>query len=138
MSWLVDYVKEKEGFRNNAYKDIVGVVTIGYGFTHGVKLGDTITRKAADERLKDELQSYLNNVINYGEANGYEWNSNQIGALTSFSFNLGKGSIKQVTQNGTRDNETIATKMRLYDKAGGKKVRGLTIRRNEEADHFLA
>ena len=38
--WLVNFVKEKEGFRANAYQDAVGVWTIGYGSTKGVKKGD--------------------------------------------------------------------------------------------------
>ena len=134
--WLLDFVKEKEGFREKAYQDIVGVWTIGYGFTDGVKEGDTVTRKEADERLEEELVSYLENVLKYQETHDYDWNKKQAAALTSFTFNLGKGALSQVTAKGTRSNETIAKKMRLYYNAGGKKVRGLEIRRNEEADHF--
>ncbi len=135
--WLVNYVKEKEGFREEAYQDIVGVWTIGYGHTHGVKKNDKITEKAAEDLLEEELQEYLNYVINYGQQMGYTWNKNQVASLTSFVYNLGRGSLRQVTDGGKRNNETIAEKMRLYYNAGGKKVRGLEIRRNEEADHFI-
>ena len=138
MSWLVDFVKEKEGFRSDAYQDLVGVWTIGYGFTHKVKEGDTITREEASKRLESELLSYLKNVLMFQERFEYDWNNKQVAALTSFSFNLGKRILKQVTAKGTRSNEEIAEKMRLYYNAGGKKVRGLEIRRNEEADHFLS
>ena len=143
MSWLVDFVKEKEGFRKNAYQDSVGVWTIGYGATYykdgtRVKKGDVVTEAEAEELLQDHLQEFLDYVIEFKEDNGYDWNSNQIGALTSFIFNLGKGRLRQVTGKGTRDNDTIARKMRLYDKAGGRTLRGLTVRRNEEADHFIA
>ena len=138
MSWLVDYVKEKEGFRKEAYQDIVGVWTIGYGHTEDVREGHEVTQAEAEELLRAELLSYLENVREFDTAHNYNWNNNQIGALTSFSYNLGKGSLKQVTAKGTRSNEEIAEKMRLYYNAGGKKVRGLEIRRNEEADHFLS
>ncbi len=138
MSWLVDFVKEKEGFRSEAYKDPAGVVTIGYGTTKGVRLGDTITEEEANERLEEELHDFLDYVISFSDANNYDWNPNQIGSLTSFCYNLGKGSLKQVTKNATRDNETIATKMLLYKNAGGKVLRGLEIRRQEESDHFIA
>ena len=138
MSWLVDFVKEKEGFRKDAYQDVVGVWTIGYGFTKNVKPGDTITKDEAEERLEEELQDYLEYVIYFMNQNNYTWNNNQVAALTSFIFNGGKGWLKQVTDGGKRDNDTIAAKMRLYHNAGGKKLRGLEIRRNEEADHFLA
>ena len=34
MSWLVEFAKEKEGFRCKPYLDVVGVPTIGYGATY--------------------------------------------------------------------------------------------------------
>lgn len=136
MNWLVNFVKEKEGFRSQAYEDIVGVWTIGYGHTHGVKKGDEITEKVAAELLEEELQDYLNDVVRYQDAYNYEWSTKQVAALASFTYNLGKRSIRQLTDNGTRSNEVIAEKMLLYKNAGGKPVRGLEIRRQEEADHF--
>ena len=136
--WLVNFVKEKEGFRSEAYQDAVGVWTIGYGTTKGVKKGDKITEEMAEERLRDELHDFLSHVKYFANQNNYTWNENQVGALTSFIYNLGKGALNQVTAGGKRSNEEIAKKMRLYYNAGGKKLRGLEIRRNEEADHFLA
>ena len=144
MSWLVEFVKEKEGFRSYPYLDVVGVPTIGYGATYyadgkRVTMDDApLSEKAATKLLKKHLQGFLDYVIKYNDSNDYDWNRNQIGALTSFVYNLGKSRLKQVTDNATRDNETIAKKMRLYNKAGGKTVKGLVTRRNEEADHFLS
>ena len=144
MSWLTDFVKEKEGFRSYPYLDVVGVPTIGYGATYyadgkRVTMDDApLSEKAATKLLKKHLQGFLDYVIKYNDSNDYGWNKNQIGALTSFVYNLGKSRLKQVTGNATRDNETIAKKMRLYNKAGGKTVKGLVTRRNEEADHFLS
>ena len=144
MSWLVKFVKEKEGFRSEPYLDVVGVPTIGYGATYyadktPVKMtDDPISEKEATELLEDHLEGFLNHVIKYSDSNDYGWNKNQIGALTSFVFNLGKSRLKQVTGNATRDNETIAKKMRLYNKAGGRTIKGLVTRRNEEANHFLS
>ena len=136
MAWLVDFVKEKEGFRNHAYQDSVGVWTIGYGSTKGIKKGDEITLEDAEVLLRKELQDFLDYVIAYRDNSKYTWNSNQVAALTSFIFNLGKGRLKQVTQNGTRTNGIISKKMRLYNKAGGQVLAGLVRRRNEESDHF--
>lgn len=138
MSWLVDFVKEKEGFREDAYQDAVGVWTIGYGSTKGVKKGDKISKEDAEELLREELQGFLDYVLWFNDEHGYGWNDNQIAALTSFIYNLGKGKLNQVTGKATRDNDLISKKMRLYNKAGGRVLRGLEIRRNEEADHFLA
>ena len=136
MAWLVDFVKDKEGFREDAYQDSVGVWTIGFGSTKGVKKGDKITHEDAEVLLEKELQDFLDYVVNFEEHTDYDWNNNQIAALTSFIYNLGKGRLKQVTQNGTRTNGTISKKMRLYNKAGGQVLAGLVKRRNEEADHF--
>ena len=138
MSWLVDFVKEKEGFRSKAYQDAVGVWTIGYGSTKGVQRGAEITQEDAEKLLRQELHDFLEYVLWFREEFSYDWNDNQVGALTSFIFNLGKGKLKQLTAEGTRDNETIAKKMCLYYNAGGRKLRGLEIRRNEESEHFLS
>ena len=134
--WLVNFVKEKEGFRANAYQDAVGVWTIGYGSTKGVKQGDHISMANAEKLLAEELEDFKHYVENYSVKVGYHWNPQQIDALTSFVFNLGKGRLNQLTQDGTRDNETIAEKMLLYRNAGGQVLRGLEIRRQEESEHF--
>ena len=134
--WLVNFVKEREGFRGRAYKDAVGVWTIGYGSTHGVQPGDRITKEGAEELLLHELKGFKDYVENYSKKVGYYWNPRQVDALTSFIFNLGKGRLNQLTQDGTRPNEVIADKMKLYFNAGGRKLRGLELRRIAESDHF--
>ena len=138
--WLLDAIKRFEGEHLQAYKDPIGIPTIGVGLTriHGrsVRLSDTITAEESTQFLEEEVQDFLEYVIEYSETKGYNWNSNQIGALTSFAFNLGKGSIKQLTADGKRNNKTIANKMLLYVKAGGKTLPGLVKRRKEESEHF--
>ena len=134
--WLLDFVKEKEGFRMNAYQDAVGVWTIGYGSTKGVKEDDKISLENAEKLLEEELKDFQRYVEKYSNRVGYYWNDNQVDALTSFIFNLGKGRLNQLTQDGTRDNEEIAAKMLLYRKAGGRVLKGLEIRRQEESAHF--
>lgn len=136
MSWLIEFVKEKEGFRGLAYQDSAGIWTVGYGSTLGVTSMSTTTKEAAEWRLVKELMDYLDFVINYGKDYGYDWNKKQVGALTSFIYNLGKGALRQVTDSGTRDNATIAKKMKLYYNAGGKKLPGLVKRRLEESARF--
>ena len=134
--WLIDFVKEKEGFRGDAYQDAVGVWTIGYGSTKGVKDGDKISKENAEKLLEEELKDFQRYVEKYSNRVGYYCNDNQVDALTSFIFNLGKGRLNQLTQDGTRDNEEIAAKMLLYRKAGGRVLRGLEIRRQEESARF--
>mgnify|MGYP004717600451 CR=1 FL=1 len=38
----INLIKRFEGLELKAYKDSVGILTIGYGHTHAVKAGDVI------------------------------------------------------------------------------------------------
>ena len=55
-----EQLKIDEGCRLTAYQDTVGVWTIGYGHTGGVKKGDKITQKDADDfLLADTIQAAI-------------------------------------------------------------------------------
>lgn len=138
----ITLVKEFEGLHLKAYRDEVGVWTIGYGITNAdkaitkvtVKAGLKITEKTADNWLERSLNSkYLQKVMKYDKK--YNWNQNEIDALVSFAYNI--GSIDGLTANGTRSRATIAAKILEYNKAGGKVYRGLTRRRKAERKLFL-
>ena len=138
----ITLVKEFEGLYLKAYRDEVGVWTIGYGITNAdkaitkvtVKAGLKITEKTADNWLERSLNSkYLQKVMKYDKK--YNWNQNEIDALVSFAYNI--GSIDGLTANGTRSRATIAAKILEYNKAGGKVYRGLTRRRKAERKLFL-
>lgn len=139
----IKLVKKFEGLYLKAYKDEVGVWTIGYGITNAdkaitkvtVKAGLKITEKTADNWLEKALnKKYLPKVMKYNSK--YKWNQNEIDALVSFAYNI--GSIDMLTANGTRSRATIAAKMLQYNKAGGKALNGLTRRRKAERELFLA
>lgn len=138
----INLVKEFEGCQLKAYRDEVGVWTIGYGITNSdksitkttIKSGLTISQATAETWLTKSLNNkYLPLVMKYDKT--YKWNQNEIDALVSFAYNI--GSITQLTANGTRSRATIASKMLEYNKAGGKVYRGLTRRRNAERALFL-
>lgn len=128
----INLIKEFEGCRLKTYKDAVGVPTIGYGHTKGVKMGQTITQAEADKMLLDDIDIYYKNVMKYDSV--YHWNQNQIDALTSFAFNI--GSIDQLCQNGKRTIDEIESHITAYNKAGGKVLEGLTRRRKAEKELF--
>lgn len=128
----IDLIKEFEGCRLKAYKDAVGVPTIGYGHTKGVKMGDTITQAQAEELLKDDLASYEKKVDKYNDT--YHFNQNQFDALVSFAYNI--GNIDQLTNKGKRTIAEISEKIPAYNKAGGKVLAGLTRRRKAEKALF--
>lgn len=135
-------IKEFEGCHLTAYRDEVGVWTIGYGITNAdksitgttVKRGLKISQETAEKWLKKSLnKKYLLKVMKYDTR--YGWNQNELDALVSFAYNI--GSIDQLTANGSRSKATIADKMLEYNKAGGKVYRGLTRRREAERKLFL-
>lgn len=130
----IDLIKQFEGCRLNAYRDAVGVWTIGYGHTGSdVYASQQITQAKAEELLKNDLVRFENNVMKYDSK--YHWNQNQFDALVSFAFNI--GSIDQLTNKGSRTIQEIADAMLKYNKAGGNVLVGLTRRRKAERELFL-
>lgn len=135
-------VKEFEGCQLKAYRDEVGVWTIGYGITNSdkgitgriIKRGMRITKDTANKWLLESLRKKYSPLVNKYD-NIYHWNQNEFEALVSFCFNI--GSIKVLTANGTRTKKQIAEKMLSYNKAGGRVYRGLTRRRKAERALFL-
>lgn len=130
-----EMIKQFEGLRLRAYLDPAGKPTIGYGHTSGVKMGDVITNTMADELLEADMKPVIQKLLSYDPQ--YHWNENEFNALLSFGFNLGVGSIDQVTANGSRSKNEIASKMLLYYNAGGKRLEGLARRRQIEHDLFI-
>ena len=55
---LIDHIKKSEACVLQAYQDSVGVWTIGYGHTQGVKRGDKITQFQAEQFLKEDLAKF--------------------------------------------------------------------------------
>jgi len=137
----IQLIKSFEGCHLTAYKDAVGVWTIGWGITSAdkavtgktIKSGLTITQPTAEKWLIESIkQRYEPKVEKYEDI--YHWNQNQFDALVSFAYNI--GSIDQLTANGTRDKATIARKILEYNKAGGRVLEGLARRRKAEHDLF--
>ena len=90
----IDLVKYFEGLYLNAYKCPAGVPTIGYGHTEGVSMGQTITAAEAEQFLAADLTDAAASVDTCVKV---ALNPQQRGALASFVFNLGAGSLQQST-----------------------------------------
>jgi len=126
-----------EGCRLKAYKDSVGVLTIGYGHTKGVQEGDECTQYQADvwldediQRVVDALNKDLKVPVTQSEFN----------ALVDFAFNLGVHALEGSTlwrKLSDGDYEGAAREFPRWNKAGGKEVAGLIARRKEEQEMFL-
>ena len=128
----LNLIKQFEGCHLTAYTDPVGIPTIGYGHTKGVKLGQKITQAQADEYLRQDVASAEKAVSKYK----YNYNINQFSALVSFTYNCGSGNLKQITNNGNRTLEQISARLPNYNKASGKVLAGLTRRRAAEKKLF--
>jgi lysozyme len=134
---LLNQLMVFEGLRLTAYRDAAGVLTIGYGHTHGVREGDRISAYWAKEMLQDDLNSveYEVKELHVARTEG------QLDALVSFAFNLGIGRLKgstllKVIRNGGTRNQ-IKKEFKRWVYAGGKRLRGLEIRREWEARRFF-
>lgn len=137
----LNLIKKWEGCRLTAYQDVVGVWTIGYGTTNSdisitgveIKRGLQISLATANEWFEKSInKKYIPKVEKYQSR--YNFNQNQIDALTSFAYNI--GSIDQLTANGTRTIRQIEEHIQAYCNAGGKRLQGLYNRRTEELELF--
>lgn len=133
----IEIIKKNEGLKLTAYLDVVGVPTIGWGSTRGVKMGMTITRQQAEELLRKDVQVAENDVNSHNIA----LNQNQYDALVSFTFNLGGGNLRSSTLlkkiKANPCDPTIRAEFDRWVYAGGKVMNGLVKRRKEEAELYF-
>ena len=134
----VEMVIRWEGFEEKAYKDIGGVITIGFGETKGVKEGDTITHEAAKEKLEKRLDGFWDDIK---DSIRVPITQAMCDALTSFTYNVGVGAFKGSTllrRLNSGDYEGASKELLRWNKVDGKVVRGLSNRREDERQLFVS
>lgn len=141
----IELIKKYEGFESKAYKCSAGVWTIGYGATYymngtPVKEGDTITLEEAENLLNEMSEkNYGSYVDKYVTSN---INPYQRDALISFAYNIGNANLKSSTLlkkvNNNPTDKTIKDEFLRWNKAGGKVLKGLTLRREAEAELYFS
>lgn len=133
-------IRRFEGFYPRPYLCPAGVPTIGYGATYyedgtRVTLADApIDQARAEQLLIWHVQHvYLPAVMQLCpliNAPG------RLAAMIDFAFNLGAGKLRASTLR-RRVNagqwELVPDELRKWNKAGGRVLRGLTLRREAEA-----
>ena len=134
---LLNQMMVFEGLRLTAYRDAAGVLTIGYGHTKGVREGDRISPYWAQELLQMDIDEAERAVKELHVAR----TPGQLDALVSLAFNIGierlKGStlLKTIREGGSKTAITREFKRWVY--AGGRRLRGLELRREWESRRFF-
>lgn len=125
-----------EGLRLKAYQDPVGIWTIGYGHTLGVKPNQVITEDRAIELLYKDVERFENSVNRLVKVPLTQY---QFDALVSFTFNVGGANLAGSTllrllneghYNGA------AQEFTEWVYADGQRLRGLIKRRKVESALF--
>ena len=138
-------VEPSEGLRLKAYRDCVGVWTIGYGHTSRagaprVSPGMKITEAEADEILSRDLRVFEGGVANaLAKAKG-EVLQREFDALVDLAFNIGLGAFRSsslLRAYLAGDKAKAAEKFLDWTKAGGRVVPGLVARRKRDRAWFL-
>lgn len=135
----IDLIKQFEGFSPTAYMDAVGIWTIGYGtirYPNGVKVqqGDTCTKEQAEQYLIHDTKWVVDTLKEYS------WlKQNQIDALASLIYNIGRAAFKNSTIKKYIDSKHFYLASKEFDrwnKAGGRVIKGLVVRRAKERKLF--
>lgn len=129
------FVMREEGLRTTAYLDSVGVATICYGETEGVKLGDEKTAKECGEMFRVKLGAYAYAVQLLVER---PMPVEVHAALTSWLYNVGVGAgsrstLVQMARKG--DFAGACDQLLRWKFAGGKPI--LLKRRERERELCL-
>ena len=148
-------IKQGEGCRLKAYPDPVwnGIKrtpenyvywgkpwTIGWGETLGITEGMEWTQQKADTVLQGRVAAFMVGVLARCPQLHLE-PPGRLAACTSLAYNIGLGaffasSVRSRTMRCEFD--TAADAFLLWNKAGGKVMRGLILRRQRERGIYIA
>lgn len=152
---VIKMIKHHEGVRTKPYQCPALLWTVGVGHVidpmHGrLKIEDrknlpipdgwnrTLPMEEVDEILKKDLARFEQGVARLCPV---ELTQGQFDALVSFSFNVGLGNLQKSTirmKVNRGDMEGAAEAFLDWTKAGGKVLKGLVNRRNDEKALFLS
>ena len=148
-------IKHHEGVRYKPYRCPAALWTIGVGhvlypeqgnlklvdrFNFALKIEDfrIFSKEEVDAILAKDLQRFVRGVSRYCPGSITQ---GQLDALVSFSFNCGLGALQRSTlrqKHNRKDFAGAADEFLKYTKGGGKVLRGLVNRRNDERATYLS
>ncbi|WP_439287559.1 lysozyme [Lonepinella sp. BR2904] len=135
----IAHLQREEGCRLQAYQDVVGVWTIGYGHTglvdgKPISKGMMISQEKAREILVKDLARFEKAVNTYVTV---PLKQNQFDALVSLAFNIGEGAFSRSTlvrKLNAKDYHGASEQFLAWKNAGGRPV--LLNRRKREKAMF--
>jgi len=137
-------IKRFESVKLKPYLCPGGIPTISIGCTYyedgtKVKMTDApISEARAMDIFLNVIKHYERSVDSFCRD---DINQNQFDALVSFCYNLGAGALKSSTLlkkvNANPNDELIRLEFLKWNKAGGKVLNGLTLRRQAEAELYF-
>jgi lysozyme len=137
----IELIKQFEGYSSKAYPDPAtggAPWTIGYGTTRGVKPGMVITAEQAEKMLRDDVakfESGVSSLITSPTTQG------QFDAMVSLAYNIGLGNFGKSTllkKHNARCYTCAADQFRVWNRANGKVMNGLTKRRAAEREVYMS
>jgi len=141
----VELCKKWEGFSAKPYICPAGYPTIGYGTVYKpdgtkVTMSDSpISKETAEAWLRQEIaHNYMAGVLRASPI--LLQNTQLLAAITDFAYNLGTARYRASTLRkrvDVGDIEGCATELRKWVYGGGKRLRGLVLRREDEIALFV-
>lgn len=134
MAAAVALVGAWEGLRTVAYRDVVGIPTVCFGETRGVKMGDSYTVDECKAMLGVALVEFEQGMRKCLSAPERIPEKSYV-AFLSLSYNIGTrgfcgSSVARRANAG--DIRGACNAILLWNKAGGRVVQGLVNRRKDE------
>lgn len=136
----IKLIKKFEGFKPYTYLCPANILTIGYGHTRAVRLGQTCTEEEAEQFLKEDLELAEAEVNKVAEK--VDLTQGQFDSLVSFTFNIGAGNFQNSTLrrkvlNNPAD-PSIKAEFGIWVYVRGKVNQGLQRRRLEESRLYFS
>ena len=132
---LVGALAGYEGYREHAYRDAVGVPTIGFGSTQGVRMGQRTDPVQAVQRLARDADAHARRVAAcIGHVPLYQ---QEFDAYASLAYNIGTSAfcgstlVRKLKQTPP-DYAGACREILRWTYAGGQKLPGLVTRREAE------
>jgi len=140
-----NFIKSFEGYKGVGYyatksEQLEDLVTVGYGSTKRVKIGEKISKEQAEQWFKEDLTVAEKAVDKLVKV---DLNNNQRVAIVSLIFNIGEGNFKKskalkALNEGDFDMfiEEAFDSKKGFVKSGNRILKGLVKRRQAEKKLF--